>query len=266
MIYNLLILALLVSTPSEHQLSFANHLFEEGDYFRAITEYKRLIFLSSDPEEQLFAKRRIFSSYKRAGRFQDAASYLTTLQDEHFKNTESGKLYLLMHDTEQSRQYFKLVNSDTVRMLIAWSYMEDGNWKRSEESLARITRDSEISGTAARLALYAGAADTIIPHKSPMLSGLLSVVIPGAGRCYTGRAGDGVFSFITVAIPASIAYFYWQDDRKRACSIAAGISAVFYLGDIYGSVVSAQEFNRFSRSKYIESINSDLCITEHYIE
>lgn len=75
-----------------------------------------------------------------------------------------------------------------------------------------------------------------------------------------------MFSFLTVTIPAIAAYLYWRDDRDRACAIAAGFAASFYLGDLYGSVVSAQEYNRFHRMKYTEMVDDHLYINERYIQ
>jgi tetratricopeptide (TPR) repeat protein len=252
--------------PAEKQLSFANHLFEEGDYFRAITEYKRLLFISSNPEEQLFAHQRILFSFKRAGRFEEAAAYLDNFADEQFKNTEKGKLYLLMHNTGQARQYLKLVNSDTARMIVGWSYMMDGDWDHSEQAFLSVTQNSDLLSTATRLATYAGEAEHSIPTKSPVLSALLSAIMPGAGRCYTERPGDGLFSFLTVAIPAVASYLYWRDDRTRACIIAAGFAGAFYLGDIYGSVMSAHQYNFVKRTQYTEKVNDNLSIEERYLK
>jgi TM2 domain-containing membrane protein YozV len=264
-ISSILVAVLILAQPGGEQLSFANHLFEEGDYFRAITEYKRFLFVSTTPAEQLFAHQRIFLSLKRAGRIEEAAGYLENFANERYRNCERGKLYLLMHDTERARQYLKLVNSDTVRILTGWSYMLDGNWGQSRKSLLSVPHDSDLSATATRLATYAREAEESIPSKSPVLSGFFSAILPGAGRLYTGRPGDGLFSFLTVAIPTLASYLYWQDDRERACGIAAGFAAAFYLGDIYGSVQSAHEFNHYHRLKYTEMINNNLYLNEQYL-
>jgi TM2 domain-containing membrane protein YozV len=265
-IFSIFLTFLLAVTPTEKQLSFANHLFEEGDYFRAITEYKRLMFMSSNPEEQLYANHRIFSSFKRAGRLEEAALYLDNFNDEQFKHTEKGKLQLLMHNTEQARQYLKLVNSDTVRILLGWSHMLDGDWEYSRQAFLSIPHNSDLSSTASRLDNYAREAQHIIPSKNPFISGFLSAILPGAGRFYTERPADGLFSFLTVAIPALASYFYWRDDRKRASAIAAGFAAAFYLGDVYGSVLSAHEYNNIQRLKYTDMVNNNLYINERYLK
>ncbi len=80
-----------------------------------------------------------------------------------------------------------------------------------------------------------------LAYRSPALAGLLSAVIPGAGRAYLGRWGDAVFSFVLIGAPAGIAAYEFT--RSGASSVGgwilASIAGLFYLGDIYGSVVGA---------------------------
>jgi TM2 domain-containing membrane protein YozV len=252
-------------TPSEEQLSFANYLFEEEDYFRAITEYKRFIFLSQNQEKILFAKKRVFSSYKKAYRYDDAMDYLNTLEDNGFIKMEKGKLHLLSGNTENARILFKSYNSDTAIILKGWSYIEEGNWKKSREGFSVSLTNSFLSSISDKLYQYSEKADSEISKKNVAFSALLSSIIPGSGRFYTERYGDAFFSFLTVAIPGVISYIYWKDDRKRASYIALGFAATFYIGDIYGSVISAKEFNEAEKHEYIEKINKDLHIRERFI-
>jgi len=248
------------------QLSFANHLFEEGDYFRAITEYKRFIFLSSSSEEKLFAKKRILSSYKKAHRYDDALDYINTFQNEVFKDMESGKLLLLKGNREKARFHFNNSHSDTSRILEGWSYIEEGNWKESTKQFSLISEDTPLYTTAQKLKLYTLKAEKGIEQKNIVLSAIFSSIVPGAGRFYTGRAGDGFYSFLTIAIPGALSYFYWQEDRKRASSIAISITALFYAGNIYGSIISAKAFNNIKKNEYKERIEKDLSIKERFIK
>ncbi len=266
MIFSIIISFLLCTTPAEEQLTFANHLFEEGDYYRAITEYKRLLFISSNPSEQRFARQRILSAFKRAGRLEEASAYLDNFTNDQFRYMEKAKLHLLMNDTGQARQYLKLIESDTVHILLGWSYMMDGDWENSQKAFQRIPDDSPLSATANSLVTSAEEAEHTIPRKSPVLSGLLSALIPGAGRFYTERPGDGLFSFLTVAIPAIATYYYWHEERERATVIAASFTAVFYLGDLYGAVMSAHQYNDYQKSRYTEKVNGNLLIKEHYLK
>jgi TM2 domain-containing membrane protein YozV len=259
-------LIFITTLPTKNQLSFADHLFTEGDYFRAITEYKRYIFQSESAETILYAKKMILSSYKKAGRFEEALVFVKTFSSKSYQNTERGKLYLLMGNRTDARSIFKEILTDTARILTGWSYIEDTDWENSQKEFQRIPNTSNLFYTSSLLSQYAKNAEGEIITKNPFVSGFLSAIIPGAGRVYTGRTGDGIFSFLTVAIPAIVSYLYLRDDRKRAASIAIGFASVFYLGDIYGSVVSAHDFNRFHNRLYIEKIDRQVHIKEQFLE
>lgn len=179
---------------------------------------------------------------------------------------EKGKLYLLMGNAERARIFFEINNSDTVRILKGWSYLEEANWENSVKEFSLVSNDTALAITAKRLTQYAAKADEEIVQKNALLSALFSSIVPGGGRFYTGRSGDGLFSFLTVAIPGIVSYIYWKGDRKRAFSIAIGFTAIFYIGDIYGSFVSAEEFNKVKKKEYIEEIEKELHIKERFIK
>jgi TM2 domain-containing membrane protein YozV len=207
----------------------------------------------------------ILSCYKKANRYQDALDYLDTFNNRTFTTIECGKLYMLKNDTKKAITYFNQVNSDTAKLLKGWAYMKEGDWKTSTKSFLRITDNSHLYSIANNLSGFASKADNEITGKNVAVAALLSSIIPGAGRLYTGRTGDAFFSFFTVAVPGIISYLYWQDDRKRAFSIAVGITAVFYAGDIYGSIVSAQKYNKLGKARYLQRIENRLHIEEKLI-
>ncbi|HOP35573.1 MAG TPA: tetratricopeptide repeat protein, partial [Syntrophales bacterium] len=62
-------------SPAERQFAFAESLFEEKDYFRAITEYKRFLFLYPEDEGRVELSRfRIGECYMRAERWEEAVA------------------------------------------------------------------------------------------------------------------------------------------------------------------------------------------------
>lgn len=208
----------------------------------------------------------ILSSYKKAYRYQDALNYLATFNNQTFRTMECGKLHMLKNDPKKAIQFFNRVDSDTAKLLKAWAYMKEGDWQTSSEILLQVPDDSHLYPTAHNLSGYASKTENKIIRKNVAIAALLSSIIPGTGRLYTGRTGDAFFSFFTVAVPGVISYLYWQDDRKRAFSIAVSITAVFYAGDIYGSIVSTQKYNRLEKKRYLERIENKLHIEEKLIK
>jgi len=261
-----LFLILLISNQENSVLDFANHLYEQEDYYRAITEYKRFIFISNDSESKLYARKRILYSYKNAGRYSDATLYLNTFSDNGYKHMEEGKISLLMDKTQMARAFFAKNSSDTATLLTAWSYILDNDWQNTVCVLDSFSCNPNIANVSQKMVQYAHKADKNIEKKSKTLSALFSMLIPGAGRFYTRRPGDGLFSFLTVMVPGVISYVYWQNDRKRAANISLGLTALFYTANIYGSIISAQSFNEVRNDEYVRKIENDLHIEENFIK
>ena len=79
-------------------------------------------------------------------------------------------------------------------------------------------------------------------YKSPILAGGLSVV-PGLGKMYAGRMKDGAFAFGFVLI---LGYLTYESLTKHAYASGVVWSVVFgsfYLGNIYGGIDAAKNFN-----------------------
>ncbi len=85
--------------------------------------------------------------------------------------------------------------------------------------------------------------------KSPVVAGLFSAIIPGSGKIYAGKTGEGIVSFIIVgAAGFTVLENYNKLGLKHAKTIVFGtLFSVLYIGNIYGSVFTVklvnEEFN-----------------------
>lgn len=99
----------------------------------------------------------------------------------------------------------------------------DFNLSGSEQALDRIYADR-----------YLGRS------KSPAVAAIASTFVPGLGKIYAGRIGEGVSSFLVVGSLAGITAENWV--RKGAGDwrtiLFGTLGAAFYIGNIYGSYVS----------------------------
>ncbi|NJK95022.1 MAG: hypothetical protein HC830_14870 [Bacteroidetes bacterium] len=117
-------------------------------------------------------------------------------------------------------------------------YLLSKNWK-SADSIARLIPDTSPEYQH----ILTSAAN--MKHKYAGLALTFSVVIPGAGKAYSGYWKDGLISLMFVAATG------WQSyrgfDRNGSSSVSGwiwgSISTGFYLGNIYGSFKSAKRFN-----------------------
>jgi putative component of membrane protein insertase Oxa1/YidC/SpoIIIJ protein YidD len=80
--------------------------------------------------------------------------------------------------------------------------------------------------------------------KSPTLAGILSAIVPGAGRVYAGRWFDGFMSFVMVYLTASSAIDASKRDNYFGKSFAYSMAVIFYTGEIYGAYRSAKYYQR----------------------
>jgi TM2 domain-containing membrane protein YozV len=81
-------------------------------------------------------------------------------------------------------------------------------------------------------------------NKSPLLAAGLSTIIPGTGRIYAGRFLDGLMGLWMVLLPGTAAYGSSQDGQSMKGNFFAGITLIFWLGEIYGAYRTAKHYQR----------------------
>ena len=98
--------------------------------------------------------------------------------------------------------------------------------------------------------------------KSPLLAGLMSAVVPGSGKFYAGYRGQALSSmFPTLIFAASAAEAYYRAGPKSFQFIAAAsIFSIFYVGNIWGSVLSVKTFYEIRNNEIRNNIMLDLHI------
>ena len=89
--------------------------------------------------------------------------------------------------------------------------------------------------------------------RSYAMAGVLSCIVPGSGKIYAGQKGAGVSSFLTLA---AIGAILLENGIKTGWNswntiTAAGVFGVFYLGNIYGSIVGIKIY----REKFYDELN-----------
>lgn len=83
------------------------------------------------------------------------------------------------------------------------------------------------------------------PQKSPWLAAAASAVVPGLGKVYAGNVGEGVSSFLITGAMGAITAEHWIKDGPKNWKtiVPAVLTAVLYIGNIYGSYVSVSIYN-----------------------
>jgi TM2 domain-containing membrane protein YozV len=82
-------------------------------------------------------------------------------------------------------------------------------------------------------------------RKNPWLAAVMSVILPGSGKMYSGFWGDGA---IALTFCASSAFFTYRAFNKYGNKsvypwIVGGIATSYYLGNVYGGYQAANRYN-----------------------
>lgn len=84
--------------------------------------------------------------------------------------------------------------------------------------------------------------------KSPLTAGLLSTALPGAGQAYNGFYQSAAFSFVLNALFLAATTNFHQRRMDGAALTSGVLFSVVYVGNIVGSVKSAQALNGAARN------------------
>jgi len=250
------------SVPMFPQLQFADYLFQQADYDRAIGEYRRVMFSDSLLRPRQYAQFMTAEAYYRKGDYSAARNaFQDALSVEFYELGYLGmaRCLLQLGRYNAARHYAATVRDSTLlkaaRVIQAGSYYRQHDFPAGRAMLAGFARDSALGG----LQRHDGR-DT--PSRSRTLSTALSAVIPGLGQTYSGRLGDGVYSFLVVGTAAAVSYYYWshpeQDRDHVKFGIVAGLGLLFHAGNIYGANIAARDFNRLKRREYLSRVQAVL--------
>ena len=260
-----------VVVTEEVQLRVADAFLSEGEYYRAITEYKKFLFLFPDSERADLALFRVGTAYYRGEEYEPAARTFASVQEKHGKGSyaapaayfEGISLWKLgMFDRAEaaldrvpaldpSSEYAPL--SFVGKSLLSFDAKDiAGARENLTRFLGKYPQDPRAENVRQTVALLDRNRE--IPRKSPELAGVMSAIVPGSGYMYAGRFGDGVVALIVngLFIAGTVASIH--QDNYLVAAIVGGVGLPFYIGNIYGSANAATKWNIEVRKDLREKI------------
>ena len=260
-------------TP-ENVRRFADFLYEQGDYLRAAGEYERYLFYQPQESEQL--RYQIARCYRFAGQTEHALQNFQMLLQTHPESRfasrvyyQIGATYFLADQFERSARFLQETLpriTDTqqhaeAEQLIGLSYLMQKQWSKAGE-VFRTLQGSEVASVSQKAIVYHNFAEAgaDLSTRSPFLAGILSTIVPGAGRLYTGTLGDAFTSLFIVGLTGWQAYDGFQRDGLSSVKgwTLGTLSGIFYVGNIYGSVISARVHNRHVADEFLTTLSIEL--------
>ena len=247
--------------PLTQQERYARYLVAEGDFFRAAGKFKELAYFADT--DSLRLTYLLWTG--RCERWRDetnaAIRYASHVANHTMRNPRlRSKAHLDIGITELQRGQTLFARTHLTRaedsderlvadMFLAVAAMREGNWTSASSSLAALKSEGQGVGM---LSLH---LDSLCkrgargPYKNPLVAGVLSTLIPGAGQTYSYHYIDGIQAFTLVgafAYMSFVAYKYEHDRHGHPgglFAVSVGITSVFHLANIIGANKTAHYHN-----------------------
>lgn len=252
-------------------LKLADAFADEQDYYRAITEYKKVIHLFPDYEKIDWVHFQIGKLYYEGGRYTQAKHELLPLTDSrdaylsflshnyialsYYENGEYANAERLFSELRQNPAG-KLYSVDyTIYMSMAAAGNKNfGTALERMREAEKIWQENQVLNAAGdpTQAQYRQFFDKTAPlleraaglsQKSPLWAAVFASVFPGAGHFFLGEWDTGIVSLSLVGGAAFLAY----DGFARESAVQSIIFTTFatgaYIGQIYSSYRTARKYN-----------------------
>jgi tetratricopeptide (TPR) repeat protein len=252
----------------QETLGFADHLRSQGDYYRAITEYERALFLSPSNALTPRVRLQIAACYLQGKKWDAAIPLLQDLQAQCADREEGRTATLWLADAyyfmgsynrasalldEFERRQPPDPRLDTARLKQAACQLRVNNVAWTQETLDKIPTHSPARKTAEDFS-QALPRYQQLPQKSPGLAAGLSTVLPGAGQLYIQRPGDALISLLVNGLLIGAAAVAYHNDEPVAGSFILVFESGWYLGNIYNAVNGAHKFNQRQREGFFDQL------------
>jgi len=241
----------------DEQFNFAKKLFEEENYFDAVTEFNRLLFFDESNKYSFESNYLIGLSYKYGGKFSDALIHFSiaemhssTTAEEFNCRIEIIKINILRRTTYKAVALLdSLANdpefknkSDEINYWRGWAYIFSDDWERAATTFSEIRADHQ-------LVILCDSIDNSLYN--PELAMYLSIA-PGAGQFYTGEYVSGLISIGWNVLWGYLTIDAFIEDRVfDGLLIGSLLWWRFYSGNI-------QNAEKFAIEKNLELTNSTL--------
>lgn len=199
-----------------------------------------------------------FGAVQEGSAFYDQSLFFSVASKAHIHDFEGGLETLTAYTGPYSDlKYLQKAGLDLL--------MRDFSGYHSD---AALIRDSHYAIAEARndLALTAQMMEAFKP-KSMALGGLASALVPGLGKVYAGRTGEGVMAFLTVGAFGAMTAENWKkcgpSDWKTI--VFGTLGTICYISNICGSCAAVRIYNENTMLGYETSVLLDIHIPLHSI-
>jgi tetratricopeptide (TPR) repeat protein len=249
-------------SSEEAQFAFAENLLQNHDYFRAVTEFKRLLFLypsgtrTDEANYLLGTAHFLIKSYKEAIFHWEGV--LRQTPNTPFKEEiqfKTGRAYWELGQEDKAMLLWEKILQEgrssersSAARAILWGLAKQ---KRYDPARLLLKNAPLIDSEKDAHEAFFQKAESL-PYKSPTTAGTLAAILPGAGHWYLGRKQDAIIAFGVNALFAWAAVNTFQEGNNGLGALLGVIELAWYSGNIYSAVNSTHKFNRKLDTDFLE--------------
>jgi predicted negative regulator of RcsB-dependent stress response len=247
---------------STSTLSFANHLFDTGDYYRAITEYQRFLFLFPKSDKTELANLKIALSYLEGKKYDiafDSLDKIASRKNNQYAQTARLRLAGGLYEEKQYNNAIAVIsplkcmpdNKDAREVFLGLCQLHNSNLQQAKSHFSTIKQNSLLSKELHNICNeYEN-----ITYKNKWVAGTFSAILPGSGQLYVKRPHDAAWAFLLNSIFLSAAYYAFDNDEVIAGIFAASLEAVWYTGNIYNAANGAKKYNQYQDNVFFKDLD-----------
>lgn len=251
------------SKPQTH-LKLADAFADEGDYYRAITEYKKVIHLFPGYAKRDWVHFQIGRMYYEGGKFPQAKHELLPLtegKDARLKFLAYNFIALSYFENQEysnARRVFGELTSEEAGKPYSSDYMiysaiAFAGDKKFAESLA-LMKDAKAA-TAAKASVapqYETFFNSALPElekaaelspKSTFWAVAFSILLPGSGHFFLREWDTGIVSLSLVGGAAFLAYDGFANDSAVQSILFTTFATGAYIGQAYSAYRTSRKYN-----------------------
>jgi hypothetical protein len=236
-----------------HSKKYANYLYLSQEYSLAAKEFERITFLDRNDtlaRLQLLHCYRILKEYK-TGLYRGRQIIRSYDNPPEYLAFEYGRL-LILNDSVQELAEFLNQNSslpaNAKEILSIGGMLYTGDYHKASLSLEEM---SDMSSPFMPDYQKIITAYDNFTFRKPATGMLLSALVPGLGKVYSGDWKDAIIAMLFTGTSAWQAYrgFHKNGVQSAYGWIFGGLTAGFYIGNIYGSGKAVHKRNNEFKHK-----------------
>lgn len=256
-----------------NELAFAKYLATNKQYEDEVFVLKTLLGSSTISSDQEDSIHYLLGGAYYQSKILDSASFQFGLVSPNISNLHTSAVfwesYLMNHlgHSDQGLGSLKELNPTDSKFRDLKNFQLAGNalLRRNYDefdSYANLFNGSYYQFAKQETQLQA-LKKGLIEHKykSPFLAGMMSAVVPGSGKIYVGKVGQGLATIMATTIMGIQTY---ESHRKGGADsprfiIYASLLSSFYIANVWGSVISVNVRKR----EFDDTVNKEILFNMH---